>query len=158
MIGLNATELAKLELLNISLIIEPVNKMNTPSNNRLNHLDAVRAIALLLGVVFHASLSFVPIFIGWAVMDINTSNAAALFALVSHSFRLEVFFLIAGFFAHMSFHRQSKASFLSGRFLRIAVPLVLFWFLLKPLIDAGWIMGSNSYGGHLNVLSSLSQA
>jgi len=111
--------------------------MQISSTNRLNHLDAVRAIALLLGVVFHASLSFMPFFIGWAVMDINTSHTVAVFALISHSFRLEVFFLIAGFFAHMSFHRQSKTSFLASRLLRIAVPFALFWFFLKPLIDAG---------------------
>lgn len=132
--------------------------MHTLSNNRLNHLDAVRAIALILGVVFHASLSFMPFFIGWAVMDINTSHAVAIFALVSHSFRLEVFFLIAGFFAHLSFHRQGKADFISNRLLRIAVPFVLFWFLLKPLIDAGWIMGTNSYNGDLEILPSLTAA
>ena len=71
----------------------------TNLNSRLNYLDAVRAFALLLGIVFHASLSFVPVFIGWAVMDISTSSSILGFILVSHSFRMELFFLIAGFSA-----------------------------------------------------------
>ena len=132
--------------------------MQTNISNRLNHLDAVRAIALILGIVFHASLSFMPFFIGWAVMDINTSNIAAMFILISHSFRLEVFFLIAGFFAHMSFKKMNKAKFIESRMLRIAVPFVLFWFVLKPFIDAGWMMGANSYNGDIKILSSLSIA
>ena len=129
--------------------------MQTTLNNRLNHLDAVRAIALLVGVVFHASLSFMPFFIGWAVMDINTSNIAATFILISHSFRLEVFFLIAGFFAHMSFHKMKKTDFVSSRLLRIAVPFLVFWFVLKPLIDTAWMIGANSYNDDLEIMSSL---
>lgn len=129
--------------------------MQTTSTTRLNHLDAVRAFALLLGVVFHASLSFMPMFIGWAVMDVNTSGVVPLFVLVSHSFRLEVFFLIAGFFAHLSFHRQTRSSFLKSRLLRIGLPFVLFGFLLKPLIETGWIIGMNSYLGDLQLVSSL---
>ena len=42
--------------------------MNTSPSTRLHYLDATRAFALLLGIVFHASLSFMPVFIGWAVM------------------------------------------------------------------------------------------
>lgn len=129
--------------------------MQTTSTTRLNHLDAVRAFALLLGVVFHASLSFMPMFIGWAVMDVNTSGVVPLFVMVSHSFRLEVFFLIAGFFAHLSFHRQTRSSFLKSRLLRIGLPFVLFGFLLKPLIETGWIIGLNSYRGDLQLLPSL---
>jgi len=74
--------------------------MQAPSApHRLYYLDAVRAFALLLGIVFHASLSFTPMFLGWAVMDISTSPLVSTFMLVSHSFRMELFFLIAGFFS-----------------------------------------------------------
>ena len=50
--------------------------MNTSPSTRLHYLDATRAFALLLGIVFHASLSFMPVFIGWAVMDVSTSYIA----------------------------------------------------------------------------------
>ncbi|WP_221030326.1 acyltransferase family protein [Actomonas aquatica] len=114
---------------------------------RLDYLDAVRAYALLLGVVFHAALSFLPIYIGWAVMDVSTSAVIGPFMLLSHSFRMALFFLIAGYFSHLSFHRQGGAGFLANRWLRIVVPFVVGWFILKPLLVSGWIMGGQSMRG-----------
>lgn len=116
--------------------------MNTSLQpERLYYLDALRAFALLLGIVFHASLSFMPYFIGWAKMDQSSSIAISIFGLISHSFRLEVFFLIAGFFSHMTFHKKGGVSFTQSRFIRILVPFVVGWFLLKPLIASGWMLG-----------------
>ena len=67
-----------------------------PENNiRLDYLDAVRSFALILGVIFHSSLSFMPVFIGWAVMDISTSGFVSIFMMIIHSFRMELFFQIA---------------------------------------------------------------
>ena len=124
-------------------------------NNRLNYLDAVRAFALLLGIVFHASLSFVPVFIGWAVMDLSTSSSILGFILVSHSFRMELFFLIAGFFGHMTFHRMGASNFIGSRLIRIAIPFVAGWFILRPLIVSSWVMGGESMRGEVNVVNGL---
>ena len=44
-----------------------------------------------------ACLSFMPVFIGWAVQDVSTSRWVSVFTIVSHSFRMETFFLLAGF-------------------------------------------------------------
>lgn len=131
--------------------------MTTVITNRLDYLDAVRAFALLLGIVFHASLSFMPVFIGWAVMDISTSQWVAVFGLISHSFRMELFFLIAGFFSHMTFHRGGWQSFLKSRVVRIGVPFVIGWFLLRPLLVAGWIAGMQSMQGEAQVLAAVTQ-
>ncbi|MCJ8320471.1 MAG: acyltransferase family protein [Colwellia sp.] len=129
--------------------------MPSQQSTRLDYLDAVRSFALILGVFFHASLSFMPIFIGWAVMDISTSNVAAFFALVSHSFRLELFFLIAGFFAHMNFHQKGINAFIKSRLSRIAIPFIIGWFLLRPLLISGWIMGAESMQGDVNIWPAL---
>lgn len=130
--------------------------MNTPSDsNRLDYLDAVRAFALLLGVIFHASISFLPIFIGWAVMDISTSPVISVFMLVSHSFRMALFFLIAGFFSHMTMHRKGIAVFMKSRLMRIAVPFMAGWFLLRPLLVSGWVMGAESLRGDVHIASGL---
>ena len=122
---------------------------------RLDYLDAVRAFALLLGVVFHASLSFLPIPIGWAVMDISTGQSVGGFILISHSFRMALFFLIAGFFSHMSFHRKGTGTFLRTRLVRLGVPFVIGWFILWPLIVSGWIMGAESMRGEVHVMAGL---
>ena len=100
--------------------------MNTSPSTRLHYLDATRAFALLLGIVFHASLSFMPVFIGWAVMDVSTSYIAGGFALISHTFRMALFFLIAGFFSAMVLNKNSLMMF---GFTRVVLRLVL---LKKP--------------------------
>lgn len=124
-------------------------------NERFDYLDAARAFALLLGIIFHASISFIPMFIGWAVMDISTSSIVSVFMMVSHSFRLELFFLLAGFFSHMTFHRDGVASFLQSRLARITIPFVIGWILLRPLLISGWIMGAESMRGEVNILNAL---
>ena len=127
----------------------------TAKNKRLEYLDAVRAFALLLGIVFHASLSFVPFFIGWAVMDISTSPVVSSFLLISHSFRMELFFLIAGFFSHMTLQNKGAGTFIKTRLTRIAIPFLAGWFILRPLIVSGWVMGGESMRGEVNILNGL---
>jgi peptidoglycan/LPS O-acetylase OafA/YrhL len=114
---------------------------------RLDYLDATRAFALVLGVVFHASLSFSPYFMGWAVQDVSTSPWVPDFMAVSHAFRMETFFLLAGFFSHGLLARNGLPAFLRSRLIRLGVPFIAGWFLLRPLIMSGWIMGAASMRG-----------
>lgn len=130
----------------------------TTDNTRQDYLDAVRAFALLLGIVFHASLSFLPVYIGWAVMDVSTSTVVSYFMLVSHSFRMELFFLVAGFFSHMSFHRAGGGPFLRSRLWRIALPFIVGWFLLRPLLVSGWVMGMQSLRGEVDFAAAVQQS
>ena len=131
--------------------------MNTSPSTRLHYLDATRAFALLLGIVFHASLSFMPVFIGWAVMDVSTSYIAGGFALISHTFRMALFFLIAGFFSAMVLHKTRARDFLQSRAVRLGVPFIVGWFLLRPLLVSGWIAGGQSMRGDVDISASLSQ-
>ena len=88
-------------------------------------------------------------------MDISTSSLVLLFITISHSFRMELFFLIAGFFGHMSFHRGGMKAFLTSRFTRIVLPFVAGWWILRPLIVSGWIMGGASMRGSVDILAGL---
>lgn len=124
-------------------------------DDRLDYLDATRAFALVLGVVFHSSLSFVPLFMGWAVQDVSTSPIVTQFIAVSHSFRMELFFVLAGLFSHMSFHRYGFRDFIRSRVFRIALPFVCGWFILRPLVVSGWIMGSASLRGAVDIQAGL---
>jgi glucan biosynthesis protein C len=125
----------------------PATPLETNPSPRLDYLDAARAFALLLGIVFHASLSFSPYFMGWAVQDVSTSPLVADFFLVSHSFRMALFFLLAGFFSQGMLQRQGLGGFLRSRAVRIGGPFVVGWFLLRPLLVSGWIMGAASLRG-----------
>jgi glucans biosynthesis protein C len=128
---------------------------NVHSSPRLDYLDATRAFALVLGVVFHASISFTPYFMGWAVQDISTSPRVSDFILVSHSFRMELFFLLAGFFGHGLLQRQGMGGFIRSRAIRLGVPFVAGWFLLRPLIVSGWIIGAASLRGDYHFWAGL---
>jgi ABC-type multidrug transport system ATPase subunit/peptidoglycan/LPS O-acetylase OafA/YrhL len=114
-----------------------------PNGERLHALDAVRSFALLLGVAFHAMLSFIP---GmppgmWAMNDVSTSPLLADASFVAHSFRMLLFFFIAGFFARQLHQRLGTRAFWVNRLKRIAVPLVVGWLLLFPLIGFVWYLG-----------------
>lgn len=126
-----------------------------PSSSRLAYLDGVRAFALILGIIFHASLSFMPIFIGWAVMDINTSDNIGAFVVVSHSFRMELFFLIAGYLSCLSVSKHGVKHFFKLRLIRIGIPFVVGWILLRPLIISGWAMGGQSMSGDVDIWAGL---
>jgi glucan biosynthesis protein C len=105
---------------------EAPNPGSTPE--RLHALDAVRGDALLLGIFYHATISFIPTSTRfWIVENIDRSTTLAVLFFVSHVFRMTTFFLIAGFFAQMSFHRRGSAGFIKDRLIRIAVPLVVAW-------------------------------
>jgi glucan biosynthesis protein C len=133
----------------------PVATPQAAGNSRLDYLDATRAFALVLGVVFHACLSFMPVWMGWAVQDVSTSPLVGMFMTVSHSFRREAFFLLAGFFSHLTLHRKDVGEFVRSRVLRIVVPFVVGWFILRPLVISGWVMGSASLRGDVDVWAGL---
>jgi peptidoglycan/LPS O-acetylase OafA/YrhL len=102
-----------------------------PAPERLHALDAVRGFALLLGIVLHATLSFVPAPTRfWIIQDNHPSMALAVLFFAIHVFRMTTFFVIAGFFAHMSFHRRGARGFIKDRLQRIAVPLLVGWPIL----------------------------
>jgi len=126
-------------------------------STRIDYLDATRAFALILGIIFHASLSFLPIFIGWAVQDINTSRYALLFFTVSHAFRMPLFFLISGYFAHLTYHRKGASDFLRSRARRLGIPFVGGWFILHPLLMSGWSMGAASMRGPYHFLDGIAE-
>jgi glucans biosynthesis protein C len=121
------------------------------AGTRYHSLDAVRAFALLLGVVFHAAESFGHRAIYyWAIGDNSPSVTLELFRYACHSFRLELFFLIAGFFAHLLWQRRGVWGFVRNRAGRILVPFVIGWLVLYPLLVFIWVTGA-SKSGHWDI-------
>jgi glucan biosynthesis protein C len=110
--------------------------MANSSTERLHALDAVRGFALIAGIVFHATVSFLPTpgVPLWIVTDNHPSVTLAVVFQVLHTFRMTTFFLIAGFFAHLTFHRRGARGFIADRVKRIAAPLLVGWPLLFAAI------------------------
>jgi peptidoglycan/LPS O-acetylase OafA/YrhL len=121
------------------------------SAERLHALDAVRGFALLLGIAFHATLSFLPGPHGiWPVQDLHRSGALAVTFFSLHCFRMTTFFLIAGFFAHLTFHKRGARAFIKDRLKRIGVPLLVGWpFLFAGIVGASLWAATLANGGAL---------
>ncbi len=118
-----------------------------------NHaLDALRGFALLAGIVLHATMSFIPGLLaipGLPAPEKSPSVTLAVAFFVIHVFRMATFFLIAGFFAHLMFHKQGLAGFVRDRAKRILVPLLAGWIVVGPLVVAAMWWGAVRAYGHL---------
>ena len=108
--------------------------MTTPDSGRFHALDAVRAFALLAGVVLHIAMSYLPGFTEWPLLDHSTGVPLAVTCYVIHMFRMITFFLIAGFFGRLLLHRYGVRAFVRNRSVRILIPLVAGWIVVFPLI------------------------
>jgi glucan biosynthesis protein C len=102
-----------------------------PSAQRYHHLDAARALFMLLGIPFHASLAFAGGH--WLVMSGTRDPLLAIIPPLLSDFRMPGFFLIAGFFAAMLLERRSRREWLKGRVERLGVPLLTGMAIILPL-------------------------
>lgn len=106
----------------------------TLSIDRRHDLDALRAIAMLLGIVLHAALSFAPI--PWTVQDSQQSDFYFVLFSFIHGFRMPLFFMLSGFFTAMLWRKRGLASLVKHRFKRIFLPLVIGCLTIVPAMWA----------------------
>jgi glucan biosynthesis protein C len=109
---------------------------------RYHGLDGLRAIAMLLGIVIHASIPYFlpkgnPV---WPVDDEQSTLLWIVFESI-HVWRMPVFFLLAGFFTHLLLERRTTKAFIQNRVRRIAIPLIIFWPVMLAIIPAVWLYG-----------------
>lgn len=112
--------------------------MSLPATpERLHGLDALRGFALLLGVALHASMSYLP---GaeyfWITSDGDRSVVLGVAFHWVHSFRMTLFFLLAGYFGRLGLARLGMGAFIRDRFRRIVLPLLGFWWIVLMAIIA----------------------
>ena len=116
--------------------------MNRGSYPRRYDLDALRAVAMLLGIVLHAGLSFT--LFPWPVQDTQQSGFFWLLFAATHGFRMPVFFVLSGFFTAMLWRGRGLKSLLSHRFRRVLLPLLLGLVTIVPAVNwiSGWAIAS----------------
>jgi len=109
---------------------------------RLHDLDALRAVAMLLGLVLHTAFyvsppieGFWPVYEEWAYRVDAVANPYLYLIMVLHGFRLQVFFLLSGFFTAMLWERRGLRGLTDNRLKRIGLPLLLCVFTIIPLSD-----------------------
>ncbi len=108
--------------------------MNTTTSqeNRRHDLDALRAFAMLLGIVLHGALSMAPI--PWLVEDDVRSHGMGMLNHFIHVFRMPLFFLLSGYFSMLLWQRRGLGGLLRQRALRIFLPLFVAIFTVLPLL------------------------
>jgi peptidoglycan/LPS O-acetylase OafA/YrhL len=112
----------------------------TATIDRRHDLDALRAVAMLLGILIHGLLSFVPMPKGsWPVQDEFASESFGVVISAIHGFRMPLFFLISGFFTAMLWRKRGLKSLLRHRFKRIFLPLLIGMFTIIPVTWAAII-------------------
>jgi peptidoglycan/LPS O-acetylase OafA/YrhL len=108
-----------------------VTDLKEESRERYHDLDALRALAMLLGIALHGALSFVPF--PWSVQDSEQHAAFGTFFFAVHGFRMPVFFVMSGFFTAMLWRRRGLAVTLKQRFMRVFLPCMVGLFAIVPL-------------------------
>jgi peptidoglycan/LPS O-acetylase OafA/YrhL len=99
---------------------------------RIHYLDNLRALAMLLGVYLHAALAYAePSRSIWIATNPQGSVAIDASIWWIHLFRMGLFFLLSGYFAKLVIQRKGLRPFLLNRGVRIALPFILFWPLLR---------------------------
>ena len=96
--------------------------MSTTPAQREYFLDSIRAWLMLLGIPFHISLIYSSHV--WHVNSAEPSWWLTLFNDFIHSFRMQVFFVISGYFSYMLFLRYPLKRWWKVRVERVGIPML----------------------------------
>lgn len=100
---------------------------------RQHHMDNLRALLMLSGVLLHSALFLVPLslFIGWPVRNSTTSVSYFYLVVIIFSWFLPLFYSLAGYFSHQLFDKYGYRHFIKHRLLRIGLPFLIAFCLLS---------------------------
>jgi glucan biosynthesis protein C len=108
----------------------------TRDNRRYYGLDALRGGMMLLGLVLHSGEFFVaapPPQLAGLPTDHNTSYVFDVMFHIIHSFRMPLFFVLAGFFAALLVEKRGMWGTYKDRSARILAPLLVGCVTVVPL-------------------------
>ena len=125
---------------------------------RYHSLDRLRAIMMLLGLVLHSAINYFPFpdeYLDQIYLDTKSSPFFDYLVKFIHSFRMPVFFVMAGFFAAFLFDTRGAVGFLRHRWQRVGVPLIGAWIVVYPVTAVCSIYANSlSTGRTLSALAS----
>lgn len=104
------------------------------NGQRIHGLDALRAVAMLLGVVLHAASGYRVEEVDYWIHDEQFNSILFDFSyFFIHSFRMPLFFLIAGFFSRFLYFRSGEQAFIKNRWKRVGIPFFIGLVTIVPL-------------------------
>lgn len=122
------------------------NQQPAASAARLWFVDNLRILLTSLVILHHIAVTYsgIPM---WYYNEQPTSAAAELgltvFLLVNQSWFMGAFFLLSGYFTPGSYDRKGPRAFLRDRLIRLGIPLLVFYFVLNPILYLGAYQGGS---------------
>ncbi|QBL08081.1 hypothetical protein E0Z06_00425 [Rheinheimera sp. D18] len=92
------------------------------NTGRIDYLDVMRAVLMMLGIVLHAGQLYNPQQ-SWLLHAPESSSLFTYMIIIISTFRMPAFLVVSGFFCAMFILRYGNAVFLSSRTKRILLPL-----------------------------------
>lgn len=108
---------------------------NSTTETRIHGLDVLRGVAMVLGIVLHGTISYKEGYHygEWPFDPMHKSYFYDWLYLLINSFRMQLFFLLAGFFANLLITKRGVFSFGENRFKRVVLPFLVSYFTILPL-------------------------
>ena len=125
---------------------------------RLLYLDHLRTFLVTLVVVHHVALVYGGVapfyYVEYPTSDPDAFRMLLVFVLFNQAWFMGALFLLAGYFTPASLERKEPVVFLSDRFIRLGLPLLLFFFVLNPLsswLGARWASNRPAESGSVEL-------
>ncbi len=98
-----------------------------PDRPRYHSLDALRTWAMFLGIVLHAAIMYTTLFdrSQFPLMDRSPTDSLNEFIQWVHCFRMELFFMLSGFFGCMVMQYRGLRYFIRQRVKKLLVPFAV---------------------------------
>ncbi|MCW5892992.1 MAG: acyltransferase family protein [bacterium] len=113
-----------------------------PARERLLYLDNLRTFLTALVICHHAAIAAGATG-GWywalpAPPDSESALLLTVFTAVNQAFFMSLFFAISAYVTPASYDAKGAAAFLRDRFARLGIPLVVYFFVLNPILS--WLI------------------
>jgi peptidoglycan/LPS O-acetylase OafA/YrhL len=113
-------------------------------DTRFATLDLIRGLAILAGVLLHATMAYQSTTISaplWPVHDIRSSGICDVIFWGIHAIRLPLFFFLSGFFTEHLYQSRGPTAFFQHRLRRLVVPYALSLATILPATFLVWNLG-----------------
>lgn len=125
--------------------VESTTEVSMSEHTRLFFVDHLRAFLAILVVLHHVSLVYGASLHGYYYVEPPFTNPQAftlllIFAVLNQGWFMGAFFLLSGYFIPGSFDRKGTAVFLKEKFIRLGIPMLIFYFILSPISFIGFFL------------------
>jgi glucans biosynthesis protein C len=128
------------------------------ADERINGFDALRAVAMWLGVILHTIIVYkAEAEPNWP-HEPGSYNALNWVYSFIHIFRMPLFYMVAGFFSCMVIQKKGITDFLKQRAKRILIPFIAGVLLIVPLSLFPFSINHYYYEQHLGFMNAVQKS